>query len=378
VAEGLEDLSEDTFDYKPEEVQEDIKINGYRPYVRIQEVVLDEIKEKVLISLHDISVLSEHGMTIYLKAGRWRFADHDPFTRYMSGFEKYLPKPDLQKWNEMFPKAKGGRFEKDCSMIFGRWVCDQRETDQLRKQLGWDEIKIDPKQQLVISDTEIAGWHSNPFDVTSLKRRGNWITVDIAYWLPGFEKYDPNYKGSRGKMLFWCDGRRLMDGGKSYLPPDGRVYLRVADDADPRWEIGEEWAALLPRPDLTMPLELDAPAMYGVWEFDKSATAELLKQLGEVEALEYILSSSPSIWFSPQSMEALTQGYTISATKVRACERRGDWVLMLLGGQDSGAHSMYWCDGKRLVDLEVKRVFRRVADNSRKGITMAELIRKKK
>jgi hypothetical protein len=225
IVEGLKELDADGYDFLLEHERDFVKTHGYHPYVYIKEIVLDEIKEKVLISLGDDSVLNEHGITIHLKADRWRFADGDPYSRYRSGFEKYLPKPDLQRWNEMFPKVKGGRFEKDCSMIFGRWVCDQRETDQLRKELGWDAIEINPERELVISETQIEGWRF-PLEVTSFKRRGNWITFDTAFWLPGGEKI-PNYNGSRGKMLFWCDGRRLMDGGASYRRPDGEVYIKV-------------------------------------------------------------------------------------------------------------------------------------------------------
>ena len=227
ITEGLKKLDADGYDFLLEDEREDVKAHGYHPYVYIQEIVLDEVKEKVLILLGDNSVLNEHGMTIHSKAGRWRFDDADPFIRYVSGFEKYLPKPkpDLQKWDEMFPKITKGRFENDCSMIFGRWVCDQLETDKLRKELGWEQIEV-TRWLATISETQIEGLFRFPLEVKGMKRRGNWITVDSAFWVPGGERI-PNYKGSRNKMLLWCDGRRLLDGGKSYRPPHGEVYVRV-------------------------------------------------------------------------------------------------------------------------------------------------------
>jgi hypothetical protein len=214
IAEGLKKLDADGYDFLLEQERDFVKTHGYHPYVYIKEIVLDEIKEKVLISLGDDSVLNEHGITIHLKAGRWRFADDDPFSRYLSGFEKYLFKPDIQKWNEMFPMEAGDDFDKDCSIIFGRWVCDQFETDQLREELGWPKTKINPKREYVINEAQVAVvWDSIDFKVTSFKRNGKWITAEGAFWLPGY-KFPPS------EMNFWCDGRRLMDekaNGEAYI-----------------------------------------------------------------------------------------------------------------------------------------------------------------
>ena len=234
IAEGLKELDADGYDFLLEHERDFVKTHGYHPYVYIKEIVLDEIKEKVLISLGDDSVLNEHGITIHLKAGRWRFADGDLFGRYQSAFEKYLPKAGLEewkkeweKWHELFPEIIRGRFEKDCSMIFGRWVLDQRETDQLCKELEWDAFEINPDQELVISETEIWGLDGLPSVVTSLKRRGNWITVGVEWW-DALAKKNPNYKGFRCTFRFWCDGRRLMNVGTSDRPPSGAVYIKVA------------------------------------------------------------------------------------------------------------------------------------------------------
>jgi hypothetical protein len=125
----------------------------------------------------------------------------------------------------MFPKITRGRFEKDCSVIFGRWVCDQLETDKLREELGWGQIEV-TRWLATISETQIEGLFRFPLEVTSMKRRGNWITVDVVCWIPGHERI-PNYKGSKDKMLLWCDGRRLLDGGRSWRPPHGEVYVRA-------------------------------------------------------------------------------------------------------------------------------------------------------
>jgi hypothetical protein len=227
ISTGLKELDADGYDFLPENEREFVKTHGYHPCVFIKEIILDEIKEKVLISLGDISVLSEHGMTIHLKAGRWRFADGDPFSRYLSGFEKYRFKPDIQnqKWNEMFPKETGGHFEKDCSVIFGRWGCDQFETDLLRKDLGWPKTKIDPRDYLIITETKIDWRYPSIFKIMSLKRAGNWIILEGAFWNPDY----PNYHDSpRFEMLCWCDGRRLLlEGGEEYRPPLGVVYLKT-------------------------------------------------------------------------------------------------------------------------------------------------------
>jgi hypothetical protein len=247
VAEGLKNLPSDIFDYKPEQQRLEIEANGYSPFVWIQSVVIDEVRKMVMIELDDISVLSEHGIFIYLKSGKWHFAQGEYFVAYTTAFEIY-----------QIPE-------------------DTSAADEARRQFE--------------------------------------------------EKWD------------------------ALFPP-------VTDDA---------------------PFESDAPALYGVWNANKQATAEFLKKLGEIDNLGVVMSGKTSWWISPVAIEELALGYTVSSLFVSGCQRRGNWISLQVANQagEKPWAQNYWCDGAQLVEHRGRRVYTRGSDDSRKGISMAELFKLK-
>jgi len=208
VAEGLKEL--DGFNHLDEQIRHDIKSHGYHPYVFLREVILDEIKQVVLILIDDVGmdIVHEHGGTIYQRGERWYLESIDHYFRYASKFEKYPVKPDRTKWDAMFPPPpRGTRAQKDCSFLYGRWESSNEETNVLRAQVGWEPIDRSDCYYS-ISETHIEGFRCpSGGPVVSVKRRDSWITVQFMV---------RTYRATR---QFWCDGSRLIE-------DDGTVYRK--------------------------------------------------------------------------------------------------------------------------------------------------------
>lgn len=66
---------------------------GILPFLTVSDVVVDDVMHIALIRVHTtyIGNLDEHGVTIYLKEGRWRFDDATYTINYRYDVTKQLP-----------------------------------------------------------------------------------------------------------------------------------------------------------------------------------------------------------------------------------------------------------------------------------------------
>src|SRR5581483_8166280 len=115
VVEGIKQMPEGSFDFMDEDRRRDIKANGFHPYVYLTDVVIDEVRRKVLILIDDTFLFSEHGGVIYLKAGRWHLGDSEDYLTYTAAFDKHWIKEEIdssieqleQEWDALFPPPAG-------------------------------------------------------------------------------------------------------------------------------------------------------------------------------------------------------------------------------------------------------------------------------
>lgn len=232
VAAGIKELGEDAYNYLDGKEGRFIKQHGFAPYVYVKQLVIDEVKQKVLMIIDDgFDVFTEHGGVIYQKGSRWRIGDFDDFYDYTGALDKYKIDPHAstkaqqkKKLDELFPpSAAKTPVIKDGSPIYGRWEVDVQETNKLLKKIGQEPY---PAEILsggfyVLHETYIESKSSNR-RVEGWECRGNWFTANGGY------------------LEVWFDGQRLVT---TTLLEDSytcRVYRKAADRKFDAFALDEE------------------------------------------------------------------------------------------------------------------------------------------
>ena len=130
------ETSEEWCGYDPDdEVSRDIKRHGITAYLVLETLVLDDIRKTVIMGLRtekDLN-LCEHGITVFLKDGKWRFGYADYWSDYFEDFD--VGEPPTSNVHSTEP-----------SLLYGRWVFDESETTLRLRMLATPEDFI--KQML--------------------------------------------------------------------------------------------------------------------------------------------------------------------------------------------------------------------------------------
>ncbi|NOS71345.1 MAG: hypothetical protein HOP33_15605 [Verrucomicrobia bacterium] len=141
----------------------------------------------------------------------------------------------------------------------------------------------------------------------------------------------------------------------------------------------KRWDVVFPFAAPETHVEANGALLYGVWHIDLRATTKLLKQMGapndEIRNVPTVIAQKVGLYFSRTKSEFLRSGYTTSESIVVGYKRKGNWVTMRTMGEKDGpiSTSIYWCNGKLLVEKGHKNVFSRVKGSCRKGIHLREL-----
>jgi hypothetical protein len=234
VIEGMKEFTktggERVYDEFDDDERKRVKKLGLAPYLRIDCVVIDEVEKEVLISADsEVGLLHEHGVTIHLSEGRWRYDDGERFDRYSGKFVERKEEKERSKWlanwKATFPLPVEDAFvETDMSPLYGVWRFDADETAKVLKQCGAPKREIDAA--LAPTNNALAlGWYYSAGSYEWLKNGYTFIKWDVAkYERKGMLYTVHNTLDDGGDHSeIWCDGKRLMTiGGKS-------VYTRVKD-----------------------------------------------------------------------------------------------------------------------------------------------------
>jgi hypothetical protein len=240
-----------------EEEQSEIKKYGIAPFVWLSVIVIDEIKKEVIFSggCERAFHIAEHGLSIYLHKGRWRWDEAEYFDSYRSDFEENHPptspefaaarskvmnemveelhalfsEPEAseRRWKEIFPMPTGGTMvETDPSFLYGDWKFDARKTAQVLKQMGEKKSIVECKSD----------WGDNFYRISQetvklfqCDYEGDCEDGELCeHFICGCQRCGNRviirYKeGWSEKVLtddYWCDGERLVD-------HTGLAYRRV-------------------------------------------------------------------------------------------------------------------------------------------------------
>jgi hypothetical protein len=199
------------YDQNEKDNYDDIKRHGIVPFLTIHEIVIDDVTKEVLISANTDwdGHLDEHGITIYLSEGRWRFDLGDRQYDYYSGIESEVTKARMAK---VFPDILSNRSESDdIKFIFGTWNYVEKAAVEIYKKFKWTKSKIDNEvkcyegMRLIISPDQmqriIRNDHgSSYFEARFVRceRRGNVIRIFYERkWSKGIDagSYDCYYTG---------------------------------------------------------------------------------------------------------------------------------------------------------------------------------------
>jgi hypothetical protein len=207
-----------------------IKKHGIVPYVVITLIVLDEVEQEALLcaSVDLDGNLEEHGVTIYLKKGRWRFDHAEYYTRYQSRFDNLRSAKEqgaaavarskwLREWEAVFPPPPGSPAETDTRILEGEWHSDNKETAKALKRLGKTAeyvealLRSSANEKYVFTGSTMSyslelmpGIETKrEWKVLKCTREGNLVTVEA------FTEADAHYHAGRTDFIFLCDGRIL-------------------------------------------------------------------------------------------------------------------------------------------------------------------------
>jgi hypothetical protein len=162
--------SPEAYDDANTQERQEIREHGIAPFITIATIVIDEIRKEVILvaGTECDGNLSEHGISIYLHKGRWRFDYADYFTKYQKGFQKSLTMKELvkerseliktmagtlssmmshlnerdKKFEELFP-ASGPSVKSNPQFLYGDWLFDSRKAAEVLQKLGCDQDEID-------------------------------------------------------------------------------------------------------------------------------------------------------------------------------------------------------------------------------------------
>jgi hypothetical protein len=121
----------------------DIKTHGIVPHMTVEAIVVDEIKREVILVCDtewDVH-LSEHGIAISLRDGRWRFNYED----YLSEYQGDVEDGEAERLWSMarLPGESKGEDETDTSFIFGTWEFDANESRALLERMRCSQKVIE-------------------------------------------------------------------------------------------------------------------------------------------------------------------------------------------------------------------------------------------
>ena len=165
IEEAMKEFGKDPDAYMESERVE-IKRYGAAPFVYLTTIVIDEIQNEVILSGGSyLGTFVEHGLSIYLSKGRWRWDVADYFIHYQAGFQEVPeltpaemvalrakemrkmarkfealisgPKEEKRRWEKLFPAPPpGAKVETDASVIYCDWKLDPVETASVLTKLG--------------------------------------------------------------------------------------------------------------------------------------------------------------------------------------------------------------------------------------------------
>lgn len=202
-----------------------IKEHGIAPHITISTIVIDEVKDQVMLRADTIidGNLDEHGISIYLKRGRWRFDTAEYFDHYATtlfGSEVQRIEYAKKLLDKTYPVGTGIPLETDLGPIIGDWIVDVPESTKLLKRL-WtpqearDLIPHDSEALLISAETirkvilEPTYKEISNVEVMRCQRRGGKVVVYVEW---------PTQFGPRGfESEYWWTGEILVTSvGKIY------------------------------------------------------------------------------------------------------------------------------------------------------------------
>jgi hypothetical protein len=224
------------YDQNDTETYQDIRRYGIVPFLTLHEIVIDDVTKEVIISANTDwdGHLDEHGITIYLSEGKWRFDLGDRQYDYYSGIESEVTKARMAK---VFPDILSNRSESDdTKFIFGTWNYDEKAAVEIYKKFKWTKSKIDDEikcyegMRLIISPDQmqriIRNDHgSSYFEARFVRceRRGNVIKIFYE------RKYAKGMRLDVGSYDCYYTGDVMVD-----INFNGEILKRVS--AIPRFE----------------------------------------------------------------------------------------------------------------------------------------------
>jgi hypothetical protein len=238
IEEALKPYGKDPNAYNSEEERTEIKKHGFAPFIWLDVIVIDEIKKEVILSGgSEASVhIPEHGLSIYLRKGRWHWDEADYFIRYESSFEEHKPETPVElekalehevksmaeelqalftgpqeqekRWEQMFP-ATGAAVKTDVTFLCGEWKFDAAKTAEVLTGLG-EKISVGKcrtdwgKNVYRITPKAVSLWQGKD-QLTEectqeCTRRGNRFTLRYL-----------EEEILEGTSEYWCDGSILVD-----------------------------------------------------------------------------------------------------------------------------------------------------------------------
>jgi hypothetical protein len=136
---------------------------GVAPFLTVETIVVDEIAREIIICARTEwdGNLIEHGISIYLKQGRWRFDAADYFARYCEEFPETPFREEVSRksarrssaasvswiesrnrWENLFAVPPAAPTETTPDFLFGDWVEDAKRTREVLALMGNTKSEI--------------------------------------------------------------------------------------------------------------------------------------------------------------------------------------------------------------------------------------------
>ena len=203
------------------EYRQKIKKHGIAPHITIFMIAIDEVMQEVILRADTVvdGNLEEHGISIYLKKGRWRFDTAEYFDHYAAtlfGTEKEQEDYAKRLWDNMYPLTTDSPVESDLGLMLGDWILNKPETHKLMKVLKWGpgkvrisllheecmSVKRDNIREFAVTPPL---WDTKDFHVIRCERRGKRVKVQLRR----YSEKEP-YINYEINVEYWCDGNVLV------------------------------------------------------------------------------------------------------------------------------------------------------------------------
>jgi hypothetical protein len=218
VAEGMREFEKKggsgIYDEFDDNERQQVRKVGFVPYVFIDCIVIDDIEEKVLIGADSsVGILHEHGITIYLDKGKWRFKEGDHLNNYAGKLAAPQEAQDASRWEKqwetVFPASEASSEPAtDPSLIHGVWRFSRAETMKALQQ--WRL----PKNEISAELTPIAlaaGWYFSKGAIERLYEGEASLRCNILRCERNGNLFKLRVKTQPEQdWQFWCDGKRLV------------------------------------------------------------------------------------------------------------------------------------------------------------------------